>query len=291
MNELVIPEPKTNIELGTIILENQKILEEMVDAFIQRYQGTVVTADTVKESKRSRAELNKLSKALTEKKRSDKKEFLKPLKSYESKIKAIIEKVDKCSNDINVQIKDFEQQERKSKEEQVINLIEEMAKNYDVSPNEVEIDPKWLNKSASKKSIVDGIANIMKQRKTINDNKTIIEKYASEHGMDPIYYVDLAEEHSLLDIEKKIDDDLILKQKREEAKKAAEKAKVEAEKEKSERIGNTLVNRNTGETKEIKQEISITLRGSKNQLDSIAKIITELGIKVVTASKRKEVIE
>lgn len=291
MNELVIPEPKTNIKLGTITLENQEILDEMVDEFIQRYQGTVVTADTVKESKQSRAELNKLSKALTEKKRSDKKEFLKPLKNYESKIKAIIEKIDKCSNDINVQIKDFEQQERKAKEEQVTNWIKEMAKNYGISPNEIEIDPKWLNKSASKKRIVDGIANVMRQRKNINDNKTIIEKYANERGMDAIYYVDLAEEHSLLDIEKRIDDDLILKQKREEAKEAAEKAKVEAEKEASEQIGNTLINHETGETKEIKQEISITLRGSKNQLDSIAKMITELNIKVVAASKRKEVIE
>lgn len=291
MNELVIPEPKTNIKLGTITLENQEILDEMVDEFIQRYQGTVVTADTVKESKQSRAELNKLSKALTEKKRSDKKEFLKPLKNYESKIKTIIEKIDKCSNDINVQIKDFEQQERKAKEEQVTNWIKEMAKNYGVSPNEIEIDPKWLNKSASKKRIVDGIANVMRQRKNINDNKTIIEKYANERGMDAIYYVDSAEEHSLLDIEKRIDDDLILKQKREEAKEAAEKAKVEAEKEASEQIGNTLINHETGETKEIKQEISITLRGSKNQLDSIAKMITELNIKVVAASKRKEVIE
>lgn len=291
MNELVIPEPKTNIKLGTITLENQEILDEMVDEFIQRYQGTVVTADTVKESKQSRAELNKLSKALTEKKRSDKKEFLKPLKNYERKIKAIIEKIDKCSNDINVQIKDFEQQERKAKEEQVTNWIKEMAKNYGVSPNEIEINPKWLNKSASKKRIVDGIANVMRQRKNINDNKTIIEKYANERGMDAIYYVDLAEEHSLLDIEKRIDDDLILKQKREEAKEAAEKAKVEAEKEASEQIGNTLINYETGETKEIKQEISITLRGSKNQLDSIAKMITELNIKVVAASKRKEVIE
>lgn len=291
MNELVIPEPKTNIKLGTITLENQEILDETVDEFIQRYQGTVVTADTVKESKQSRAELNKLSKALTKKKRSDKKEFLKPLKNYESKIKTIIEKIDKCSNDINVQIKDFEQQERKAKEEQVTNWIKEMAKNYGVSPNEIEIDPKWLNKSASKKRIVDGIANVMRQRKNINDNKTIIEKYANERGMDAIYYVDLAEEHSLLDIEKKIDDDLILKQKREEAKEAAEKAKVEAEKEASEQIGNTLINHETGETKEIKQEISITLCGSKNQLDSIAKMITELNIKVVAASKRKEVIE
>ena len=52
-----------------------------------------------------------------------------------------------------------------------------------------------------------------------------------------------------------------------------------------------MVNRETGETKEIAQEISITVRGNKDQLDSLAKTIKKLGIKVIKASERKEVIE
>lgn len=291
MNELMIPEPKTNVKLGSIKLENQEILEKAIDEFIQRYQGTVVTADTVKESKSSRAELNKLSKALNEKRKADKNEFLKPLKIYEDKIKTMVEKVDECSNDINVQIKDFEQREREAKKERVINLIEEMAENYGVSPDEIEINPKWLNKTASKKTVVNGVADAMKQRKTINDNKTVIEKYATEHGMDPMYYVELAEEKSLLDIEKQIDSDLKIKKQREESQKAAEKAKVEAKKASSVQIGNKLVDEETGQTQTLLQEISITFRGTKDQLDTLAKTIKELGIKVVKASERKEVIE
>lgn len=291
MNELFIPEPKTKLTPGVIELENQDLLEEAVDAFIQRYQGTVVTAETLKESKKSRAELNKLSKALDEKRKADKKEFLAPLSQFESEMKRIKSKVDQCSDDINVQVKDFEQKEREEKRNQIIALIQEMAINYDVSPDEIEIEPKWLNKSASKKSVVDGIADAMKQRKRINDNKVIIERYATERGMDPIYYVDLVEENSPLDVQKQIDNDFELKQKRKEAKKAAEKARIEAEKEKSEQIGDILVDRETGETKEISQEISITIRGNKDQLDSLAKTIKELGIKVVNTSERKEVIE
>lgn len=291
MNELFIPEPKTKLTPGVIELENQDLLEAAVDAFIQRYQGTVVTAETLKESKKSRAELNKLSKALDEKRKSDKKEFLAPLSQFELEMKRIKSKVEQCSDDINVQVKDFEQKEREEKRNQIITLIQEMAINYDVSPDEIEIEPKWLNKSASKKSVVDGIADAMKQRKRINDNKVIIERYATERGMDPMYYVDLVEENSPLDVQKQIDNDFELKQKREEAKKAAEKARIEAEKEKSEQIGDTLVDRETGETKEISQEISITVRGNKDQLDLLAKTIKELGIKVVNASERKEVIE
>lgn len=290
-NQLMIPEPTTKLKLGSITLENQDILEKAINDFIERYQGTIVTADTVKESKSSRAELNKLAKALDEKRKVDKKAYLKPLEVYEETINSMRDKVKQCSDEINVQIKDFEQREKDERSIKVEKLIEEMSENYGVSPDEIEINPKWLNKSASKKSVVDGIASAMKERKSINDNKLIIEKYATERGLDPMYYVDLTEEQSLLEIENKIDDDLETKRKREEATKAAEQARIEAEKEKSEQVGDILVNRETGETKEIAQEISITVRGNKDQLDSLAKAIKKLDIKVIKASERKEVIE
>lgn len=290
-NQLMIPEPTTKLELGSITLENQDILEKAINDFIERYEGTIVTADTVKESKSSRAELNKLAKALDEKRKVDKKSYLKPLEIYEETINSMRDKVKQCSDEINVQIKDFEQREKDERRIKVEKLIEEMSENYGVSPDEIEINPKWLNKSASKKSVVDGIASAMKERKSINDNKLIIEKYATERGLDPMYYVDLAEEQSLLEIENRIDDDVEIKKKREEATKAAEKAQIEAEKEKAEQVGDILVNRQTGETKEIFQEITFTLQGSKQQIDDIAKFIKKNQIKVIKASDRKEVIK
>lgn len=290
-NQIMIPEPQTKMELGSIDLENKEVLENAVNEYIDKYSSMIVTAETLKGSKKSRANLNKLAKALDEKRKADKKAYLEPLEAYEETINTMRDKVKQCSNEINVQIKDFEQREKEERHIKVEKLIEEMSENYGISPDEIEINPKWLNKTATQKSIIDGIASAMKERKSINDNKLIVEKYAKEHGMDPMYYVDLAEEQSLLEIENRIDDDVEIKKKREEAAKAAKKAQIEAEKEKAEQVGDILVNRQTGETKEIFQEITFTLQGSKQQIDDIAKFIKKNQIKVIKASDRKEVIK
>lgn len=287
----MIPEPQTKMELGSIDLENKEVLENAVDEYINKYSSMIVTAETLKGSKKSRANLNKLAKALDEKRKADKKAYLEPLETYEETINAMRDKVKQCSNEINVQIKDYEQREKEERRIQIKKLIEETAENYGVSSDDIEINPKWLNKTATKKSVLEGIVGVIKERKTINDNKLIVEKYAKEHGLDPMYYVDLIENQSLLDVEKKIDDDFENKKKREEAERAAEQAKVEAEKEKAEQVGDILVNRETGETKEIAQEITLTIRGNKEQLDLLAKTIKDLGVEVVNASERKEIIK
>nr|WP_321314478.1 DUF1351 domain-containing protein [uncultured Ligilactobacillus sp.] len=290
-NQIMISEPQTKMELGSIDLENKEVLENAVNEYIDKYSSMIVTAETLKGSKKSRANLNKLAKALDEKRKADKKAYLKPLEVYEETINTMRDKVKRCSNEINVQIKDFEQREKEERHIKVEKLIEEMSENYGVSPDEIEINPKWLNKTATQKSIIDGIVTVMKERKTINDNKLIVEKYAKEHGLDPMYYVDLIENQSLLDVEKKIDDDFENKKKREEAERAAEQARIEAEKEKAEQVGDILVNRQTGETKEIAQEITLTICGNKEQLDLLAKTIKDLGIEVINASDRKEIIK
>lgn len=291
-NQLMIPEPQTKLELGSITLKNQEILEKAIDSFIERYQGTVVTADTLKESKHSRAELNKLSKALDAKRKQDKKAFLEPLDEYEFKIKNMKAKIDKCSTDINVQIKDFEQRERNAKQEQVLDLIEEMAPNYGVKPDEIELNPKWLNKSASKKSITEGIAGAMKERKRYNDDKAMVERYAKSQGFefcDP--YVDLLGSMTVIDIEEIIDDDAERKRKLDEAKRAAEQAEIEAKKATMKQVGDKLIDENTGKVETLLQEVSFTLRGTEQQLNNLAKFVKANGIKVVKATDRKEVIE
>lgn len=291
-NQLMIPEPQTKLEVGSITLENQEILEKAIDSFIERYQGTVVTADTLKESKRSRAELNKLSKALDTKRKQDKKAFLEPLDEYEFKIKNMKAKIDKCSTDINVQIKDFEQRERDAKQKQVLDLIEEMAPNYGVKPDEIELNPKWLNKSASKKSITEGIAGAMKERKRYNDDKAMVERYAKSQGFefcDP--YVDLLGSMTVIDIEEIIDDDAERKRKLDEAKRAAEQAEIEAKKATMKQVCDKLIDENTGKVETLLQEVSFTLRGTEQQLNNLAKFVKANGIKVVKATDRKEVIE
>lgn len=293
MNELIIPEPKTTIDLGTIELENQEILEKAIDGLIKKYENTVVTAETIKESKSSRAELNKLATALDTKRKNDKKEFLEPLEIYETKIKNLKVKVKKCSDDIGFQIKDFEKKEREERRDKVITLINEMAENYQVDPEEIEIQSKWLNKTASKKSIIDGIAGAMQERKRYNDDKAIVERYAKAKGME-LYvdqYIKLLDTTSAIDIEQMIDEDVERKQQREEAQKAAELARIEAKKASSKQVGNKLIDMETGETETLLQEITFTIRGTEEQINQLARFVKDSGLQVVKSSERKEVIQ
>ena len=82
MSELMQLNNQLHIEFnaGTVHFPTFEQAKETLDAMINKYRNLVVTADkeSVKSAKETRAELNKIAKALEDKRKEIKKEFPSP---------------------------------------------------------------------------------------------------------------------------------------------------------------------------------------------------------------------
>lgn len=112
----------------------------------EKYRNLLVTEDGLAEAKKDRANLRKLADALNSEKISIKKTFMKPYEDFEGKVKQLIELCKVPANEIDVQIKAFEEAKKAEKraelETHFLSVIGG-AKEY-VSFDDI-FDPKWLN--------------------------------------------------------------------------------------------------------------------------------------------------
>lgn len=153
---------------------NYEELKGGITASLEKYQNLVYTPENIKEAKDDRATLNALKKSLNDEKIKIKKEFMVPYDDFESKIKELIELVDKPASEIDKQVKVFEEQE-KAKKREVINTIysENIGAYAELISLEKLYDPRWENKTYKETDIVKEIQDVVK--KADSDLKVIMD--------------------------------------------------------------------------------------------------------------------
>lgn len=289
-----------------ITINNEAKLKELVDATIARYGTLVFTDDNIPEAKQAKADLNKIAKLLDDQRKAVKKEYSKPLKDFENKINGYTNQIKLVSDGINESISSFEESEKDKRFEKLKATIEEIAPNYEIDANELEIKPAWLNKGnfttkgELNKKTLEEITFQMKQiaaeYKRIENDKAIIGNYAKAVGLEPESWVAQIENGLFAsDLMKQIDATVAAKREREERELKEQQAQAEYEqamKELKERqVENNVIDQETGEILEEspdlqRQEIEefktveLRLTGTHEQLTALNKFITGEGIKV-----------
>lgn len=108
--------------------------------------------DNYGEAKDLRARLNNAGKALNAKKIAVKKAYMEPYEYGEAQIKELIGMIDEVSSAIDVQIKDYEENLKKKKREDIEELFKTFANPRNI-PLEKVFNEKWLNAGTSAKAI------------------------------------------------------------------------------------------------------------------------------------------
>lgn len=193
-SDLQLPDYTIDYRPTVISINNFDQLKTAVEAYAAKYQNLAVSTSTEKEAKTSRAELRKLKAALDDKRKEIKKKYAEPYEAFANQIKDLEATLDASITPIDVGLKELEEHQRQTRLEHVQALIDEMAPNYHVNPDEVEIDPTWLNKSTSKKKVTEGIADVMgyikKQHDDLETGINAITKYAEAYHIDPAGWID-----------------------------------------------------------------------------------------------------
>lgn len=274
-----------------ITVANEEELANAIKEYANKYDGLVVTEETLAESKKARADLNKLSKALNDRRKEIKRNYNQPLKEFESKVKQWDSNLHDAMDSLDVGIHELQEREIAERTQNVEATITEMAPNYGIDPSEIELKSSWLTKSISKKKLLDEIAGEMKFVKDRHEKISMIQKYCDGKKVSFEPYRRLAETFEPLEVMKQIDDDLDAQAKREEARKAAEQAELEQQKENIVEVNGKSFDKDTGETVVELQKISFTLQGTKEQINGLDQYVRAMGIEVLGASERQTVIK
>ena len=96
---------------------------------------------------------------------------------------------------------------------------------------------------------------------------------------------------SYIDVSNKIESDLIDRENTADLFKQAKQAEVAEQKAAMVNVGDGRLIDKNGEIKQELQQVTFTLKGTKKQLDNVARFCITNGVKVVKASERETVIE
>lgn len=284
---------EVNYVPGTITFPSAGALKAYVAEVLKKTEGLVATDESIKATKTSRTEVNKLQKAIADVRKKYKKEWDRPFTEFESTLKALEGDCKAASTELKATIDSFEDQQKQERRKSVQELITEMAPNYHVSPEDVEILDKWLLKSTSKKAVLEGVAESMKTLQRLNAEKAQVEKLCLKHELPAERYIDLLQRGmTYIEVEQVIETDLRKQKEVADLFKQQRAAEVVAQKASMVDVGDgKLIDTETGELKHELQRVSLELQGTKGQIDDIARYIVKSGVKIVSSSERETVIE
>lgn len=263
--QLTLPDYRVEYLPTIISIQNYERLQQTVNDYANKFNNMVVTDATEKDAKNIRAELRKVSAALDNRRKEIKKDFNRPYNDFAEKVNVLRASLDQAIIPIDRGLKELEEQQRQARLAGVQELIEEMAPNYGVEPTEIEVDPTWLNKTISKKKIVDGIAGTMVSIKKAKDKLATdiltITKYAEVQKVDPSGWVDQLKQGQDVDYLMAAIDAQV---KRKAEKQRQLEAKAAEEQTHQETRGDAIIDTDTGEV--ISHSVALMITTTKEKM-------------------------
>jgi hypothetical protein len=148
-------------ELVSVDLELLNLIEEEVELKLSKIEGVVYDIDSISIAKSDTAELNKLEKAINDKRIAIEKDYMKPFGQFKTNLKSITDRIKSVSSGVKVQVKAVEDRAKDKRIENVGNLYKEEIEKFDfVVPLSQILNEKWYNK-ISDKEITNGIQHAL----------------------------------------------------------------------------------------------------------------------------------
>lgn len=258
-----------------------ELLNAKVDDLAKGWESYVVTSKSYPYDKKTRAELNRIRKALNDRRKSITQQASQPIDEFTAQIKSLDLKIKVAVDHISEGIKSFDDKAKKDKHQQNLLQLGKIAVEYNVPLQELDYQEKWDNKTTSWGTIEEEarqqfevIAERLKARK---EAEQVIATKANEYtkpAMTASPYLQMLDYKSLPDVLTQMDNDheyLIkqAKQQEENRKKAVEAL---------EQHGDKYVDAKTGEVVDKVHSVTLKLTGTTDQLTALSNFIRDWGI-------------
>lgn len=256
-------------------------LDAKVDAMTKDWDKYVVTAESYPYDKKTRAELNRIRRALSDRRKAIVKESSQQITEFNTKVKVLDLKIKGVVDHLSEGLKTFDDQARKEKHQQNLLRLGELAKEYGVALQKLDYQDKWDNKTTSWTTIEEDarqqFETIVEKQKARKEAEQVIANKANEYtkpAMTASPYLQMLDYKSLPDVLTQMDNDheyLIkqAKQQEENRKKAIESL---------EQHGDKYVDAKTGEVVDKVHSVTLKLTGTTEQLTALSNFIRDWGI-------------
>ncbi|WAE45951.1 DUF1351 domain-containing protein [Levilactobacillus brevis] len=287
-NELVTFEPNIEVNPTPIKINNLEQLEMAVNGVVTKYgQDFVVTTDNVADTKKMRANINKIAKSINDKRLETDRQYKKPMADFDKLMKGLGDKVKNLLDPLDSKIEEVETQERQARYDSVKAEIAEMAPNYGVSATDIEIQPGWLLKSLSHKKLLEQIAEAMTQLRKDRDQRATdiqtVRMYADQLELESSGWAALISKgEPVSDILAEMDAAAVKRDKERQQKaekaKAAKEAQAAIDATHQVKQGDETIDTDTGEV--IPQTITVKLTGTHKALGQVWAGAKNLGVRI-----------
>lgn len=223
-----------------VIKWNKDELEAAVRQKIADYENVVYTEENMQQAKNDRAELNKLTKAIEDRRKEVKKRINEPYDKFEKELKEILALIQKPVDIIDMQVKAFEEQQKEDKKKQIIAVYDEVIGDLgDVIPFEKVFDTRYLNKtyklSTAQQEVKDKVQKVRTDLETIDSLDSEYKLNAKDVYIKTLDLSKaLAENKRLADLKEKLEAEKRRKAEEEAERKRQEEIRLQKEKEKRE---------------------------------------------------------
>lgn len=157
MNEIEIKK----YELPKLEIKNYDQIKSFVEEENEKYKNYLVTEDTLEKDTKKRAELQKQAKAIDDRRKEIEKEISLPIKEFKEKCDVLKKMYEESADNIDKQIKIFEERLKEEKKKHCVDLYEENIDDLkSLIPFEKAFDNRWLNKTCKDTEIVNDIKNL-----------------------------------------------------------------------------------------------------------------------------------
>lgn len=217
-----------------VIKWNKEELEAAVRHKISAYQNVVYTEDNMKQAKEDRAELNRLAKAIEERRKMVKKIINEPYDVFEAELKEVLALIQEPVGIIDRQVKAFEDQQKEEKKKRIRSAYDEVIGDLgQVLPFEKVFDSRYLNQTYKLATAQADIkAKVEKVRTDLETIDSLESKYKLNAKDVYIRTLDLskalAENKRLSDLEEKLE-----AERRRKAEEEAERKRLAEERRKA----------------------------------------------------------
>lgn len=218
---------------------NYEELKQEITTRANDYKNLVYTDENIKEAKSDRANLNKFIKVLDAKRKDVKKMMLEPYTEFEGQVKELIGIIGEANDNIDSQVKAYEQKKRDEKLVKVQEIYDEIYGGSDmlsVITWERAFKPTYLNATTTLKSIKTEMTELLER---VTNELNIIDNDNGEYQfeMKEAYLKDFNMAEALT-VKQRFEENARRKAEYEAKRQAELEARREREKAEAEKIAN-----------------------------------------------------
>lgn len=183
-NDVMLPTVDFDYSRATLQINNFEEVKTKANEYVKKYENWIIVnpEEEISLAKKEIASLRKIKKTIDQERISIKKEILSAVEPGENQIKEIVSIIDRAINNIDEQIKNFENDEKNKKYNTIKSFFEDYKNDSNnIVDNNITFEhlfkDEWLNKSYKLENIQEEIITKITQ---INNDLVVLSKVITD---------------------------------------------------------------------------------------------------------------